>query len=128
MHAARASAVAVTSLRIAYGAALIAAPERLTRKWLGDTAERAGGRIALRALGAREVLLHTGALRASLGGNGALPWLAASVGGDLADIASTVAERNGLPGGSARATAAVAGVSALITAAVAAALATFESG
>jgi hypothetical protein len=127
MQATRASAVAVTSLRIAYGAALIAAPERLTRKWLGDSAERAGGRVALRALGAREVLLHTGALRASLRGNCGLLWLAASVGGDLADIASTVAERDGLPDGSTRATAAVAGVSALITAAVAAALATSES-
>ena len=128
MHAARASAVAVVSLRIAYGAALIAAPERLTRKWLGNTAERAGGRVALRALGARELLLHAGALRASLGGDWTLPWLAASIGGDLADIASTVAERDGLPDGAARATAAVAGASALITAAVAAALATSESG
>jgi hypothetical protein len=122
MHAARASAVAVTGLRIAYGAALIATPERLTRRWLGDTAERAGGRVALRALGAREVLLHSGALRAVLQGGSALPWLAASFGGDLSDIASTVAERDGLPAGSARATAVVAGASALATAAVAAAL------
>jgi hypothetical protein len=122
MHAARASAVAVVSLRIVYGAALIAAPERLTRKWLGDTAERAGGRVALRALGAREVLLHSGALRAVVGGGSALPWLTASFGGDLTDIASTVAERDGLPAGSAQATAAVAGASALLTAAVAAAL------
>jgi hypothetical protein len=128
MHAARASAVAVTSLRIAYGAALIAVPERLTRSWLGDTAERAGGRVALRALGAREVLLHTGALRASLGGNCALPWLAASIGGDLTDITSTVAERSELPDGAARATVVVAGVSALLTAAVAAALASSDSG
>ncbi len=122
MQAARASAAAVMGLRIAYGVALIAAPERLTRSWLGDTAEGAGGRVALRALGAREVLLHAGALRASLGGGSALPWLAVSAGGDLADIASTVAERKGLPDGSARATAVVAGGSALITAAVAAAL------
>ena len=122
MHAARASAVVVVSLRIAYGAALIAAPERLTRKWLGDTAERAGGRVALRALGAREVLLHSGALSAVLAGDTALPWLAASFGGDLTDIAATVAERQGLPDNSARATAAVAGVSALLMAAIAAAL------
>ncbi len=122
MHPVRASAVAVMWLRIAYGAALIAVPERLTRKWLGDTAERAGGRVALRALGAREVLLHSGALRASLRGGAALPWFAASFGGDLADIASTVAERDGLPAGSARATAAVAGASALLTAAMAATL------
>jgi hypothetical protein len=122
MHAARASAVAVTGMRIAYGAALIAIPERLTRSWLGDTAESAGGRVALRALGAREVLLHSGALRAALQGGSALPWLAASFGGDLSDIASTVAERSGLPAGSARATAVVAGASALATAAVAAAL------
>jgi hypothetical protein len=128
MHAARASAVAVTGLRIAYGAGLIATPERLTRRWLGDTAERAGGRVALRALGAREVLLHSGALRASRQGGSALPWLAASFGGDLADIASTVAGRDGLPDGSARATAVVAGASALVTAVVAAALASSGDG
>ena len=63
------------------------------------------------------MLLHSGELRALLAGDSALPWLAASFGGDLTDIASTVAERDELPDGSPQATAAVAGVSALLTAA-----------
>ncbi len=48
--------------------------------------------------------------------------LAASVTGDLADIAATVAGRRGLPDGAAPATLVVAGGSALLTAALAAAI------
>jgi predicted lipoprotein len=122
MTVARASAATVLALRIAYGAALVAAPARLTSRWLGPAAEGAGGRVAIRALGAREVLLHSGALRATLADNTLTPWLAASIGGDLSDIAATFAERDGLPDGAARATVVVAGGSALITAAVGAAV------
>jgi hypothetical protein len=49
------------------------------------------------------------------------PWLAVSIAGDLCDIAATTASRSGLPRGSAPATAAVAGASAAISAAVLAA-------
>ena len=50
------------------------------------------------------------------------PWLAASVAGDLSDIAATVAGRRGLPDGAAPATLAVAGASAVISVAVGALL------
>jgi hypothetical protein len=45
----------------------------------------------------------------------------ASIGGDLSDIASTFAARDGLPAGAAPKTAAVAGGSAALTAAILAA-------
>jgi hypothetical protein len=122
MTVARASAATVLALRIAYGAALVAAPARLTSRWLGPAADGAGGRVAIRALGAREVLLHAGALRATLAGRPLTLWLAASIGGDLSDIAATFADRDGLPDGAAKATAVVAGGSALITAAAAVAV------
>jgi hypothetical protein len=122
----RTAATAVLGLRIAYGVGLVAAPGRLTRGWVGPVADQAGGRVALRALGAREVLLHAGALRAALGAGAPRPWLVASIGGDLADMAATVAARDGLPDRSAPATLAVAGASALATAAVAAALVNYS--
>jgi hypothetical protein len=79
-------------------------------------------RVALRGLGAREVLLHGGGLAATVRGGAVCPWLAASVAGDVADIASTAAGRRGLPDGAAPATLAVAGASALLSVAVGAAV------
>ena len=115
-------AVAVLGLRIAYGAALIASPARLTQRWLGPDGERGPTQVGVRGLGAREVLLHSGALAAALRGGPLRPWLAASIAGDVADIASTAAARGDLPEGSPLATLAVAGGSALISAAVLAAV------
>ena len=109
-------------LRIAYGGALLAAPARVTKNWLGRDRSRAATVVALRALGAREVVLHGGALAAAVGGGAVRPWLAASVGGDCSDVAATFAARHGLPDGAALKTLAVAGGSAALSAAVVAAL------
>ncbi len=116
----RIAAVAVLSLRVAYGAGLIAAPERLARRWLGPTAADAPVQVALRGLGGREVAVHGLAIAAALRGAPVRPLLGVSIAGDLSDIAATAAGRRGLPSGSAPATLAVAGGSALVTAAVAA--------
>jgi hypothetical protein len=114
----------VLGFRIAYGGVLLAAPELATKRWLGaDAAEQAPTRVALRGLGAREVALHAGALAAWLRGEPMLPWLAASVAGDVSDIVSTAASRDGLPDKAAPATAAVAGASAALTVALAVAAA-----
>jgi hypothetical protein len=78
--------------------------------------------VGVRGLGAREMLIHSGALAAALRGAPLRPWLAASIAGDVADIASTTAARAELPAGSAVATLAVAGASAALSAAVAAAV------
>ena len=121
MPVSRALTASVLVLRIAYGAALVAAPARLTRRWLGPAVEHDPTKVALRALGAREILLHAGGLAATARGGAVRPWLAASVAGDLADIVSTAAGRRGLPDGAAPATLAVAGASALVSVAVGAA-------
>jgi hypothetical protein len=118
MTSGRSAVAVVMALRIAYGAALIAAPERLARRWLGADAARPPAQVPLRALGMREVLLHAGGLAAAMRGGDVRPWLAASIAGDLTDIAATVAGRDGLPQGAAPTTAAVAGGSALVSAAV----------
>jgi hypothetical protein len=122
MTSARKAAVAVAAFRIAYGAALAAAPARTTKSWLGPDAARPAAGVALRALGAREIVLHAGAVAAALGDAPVRPWLLASIGGDCADIASTFAARSGVPDGSAVKTLAVAGGSAALSAAVLAVL------
>jgi hypothetical protein len=116
-------AAAVLTFRVAYGAALLIAPGKVAgNRWLGPGAHQPAATVALRGLGAREVALHGIALSALATGGPVRPWLAASIAGDLADIASTFASREGLPSGSPAATAAVAGGSAALTAAVAASL------
>jgi hypothetical protein len=120
MSVQRIAAVAVLGLRVAYGAGLIAAPGRLTRSWLGPVGATPPAAVALRGLGAREIAVHGAGLVALAQHAPVRPWLAASVAGDLADIASTAAARRGLPAGAAPKTLAVAGASALLTVAVAA--------
>jgi hypothetical protein len=119
---ARSAAVAVLGLRVAYGVALIAAPERLARRWLGPSAATGPTQVPLRALGMREALLHSGAIAATLTNQPVRPWLGASIAGDLSDIAATIAARRELPGESPVATAVVAGASAALSGAVAAVL------
>jgi len=122
MPASRIAALAVLGLRIAYGAGLLLAPARLSRRWLGDGVDRASAQVPLRALGVREILLHTGAGAAALQGAPVRPWLVASLAGDVTDIVWTAAGRRQLPDGALAATALVAGGSALISAAVAVAV------
>jgi hypothetical protein len=111
----------VLASRVAYGAALLLAPEKVAgNRWLGPGAGRPAAQVPLRGLGAREVALHGAALASFLRGSPIRPFLVASIAGDLGDIGATTFARAGLPDGSAPATAAVAGGSLLLTAAVAA--------
>jgi hypothetical protein len=101
--------------RVLYGAGLLTVPSKLAAgRWLGPAANEPAATVALRGMGARETLLHVGALAATLTGKPVRPWLA-SIAGDLVDIAATTAARHRLPDGSAVATAAVAGGSAVLS-------------
>jgi hypothetical protein len=115
----RAAAIAVLGLRVAYGAGLIAAPGRLGRRWLGPASATAPTQVPLRALGMREIVLHVGALLATLRGAPLRPWLIGSIAGDLGDVAATIAGRGELPDGASTATVVVGGGSALVSAALA---------
>lgn len=115
MNTGRATVRAVLLLRVSYGVALVAAPRRLALRWLGEDANHASVQVALRGLGAREAILHGGAVLAVRRNAPIRPWLAASVAGDFTDIIATVAERRHLPDGSPLATLAVGGGSALIS-------------
>ena len=100
--------------RLALGAGLLAAPERLASGWLGRDAGRPPVKIVIRAVGARDVALSAGAL-ATLGDRGALrPWIAGALLSDLGDVAATIATPGeALPRNARRGTVALAGGSAL---------------
>ena len=116
-------ATGVLAFRVAYGAALLIAPGKVAaNRWLGPGAHQPAATVALRGLGAREVAVHGIALALLARNAPVRPWLAASIAGDLADIAAAFISRDGIPSGSPAATAAVAGGSAALTAAVAASL------
>ncbi|WP_027008225.1 hypothetical protein [Conexibacter woesei] len=116
----RPAVTAVLALRAVYGVALIAAPERLARRWLGPSAATGPTQVPLRALGMRELLIHGGALVAIATSDAdPKPFLYASIAGDLSDIAATFAARRELPGDAVPATALVAGASAALSAVVA---------
>jgi hypothetical protein len=118
----RRASIAVFGLRIAYGIALAAAPSRMGRRWLGPASGAAPTQVPLQALGAREIVLHVGALLAAVRGGPLRPWLAGSIAGDLSDLAATLAGRDELPKGAPTATVIVGGSSALISAALAVAV------
>ncbi|MDP9346288.1 MAG: hypothetical protein M3P44_11290, partial [Actinomycetota bacterium] len=96
---ARTAAIAVLGLRLAYGAGLVAAPQRLAQRWLGPTSGSAPVQVPLRGLGARELVIHGFAIAAALRGDPVRPYLAASAAGDMADILATLAGRSDLPDG-----------------------------
>ncbi len=104
--------------RIAYSAALIIAPGKAGGPWLGEAAERGGGRVAARALVARDALISAGLGFAAWRGEPMRPWLAALVASDLADIGSTLADRDHLPRHSAPGTVVLAGAAAIAGAAL----------
>src|SRR6201985_69398 len=113
---ARLAAAGVLAFRIAYGAALLVAPGKVAaNRWLGPGARQPAATVALRGLGAREGAVHGIAL-AELTDGPPRPCWAASIAGDLADILSAFASRDGLPDGSPAATAVVASGSAALTA------------
>ncbi len=117
----RAGAIGVLGSRVAYGLALVVSPGKVAgNRWLGAGAREPAAQVPLRGVGSREIALHGLALGAYLRASPIRPLLAASIAGDLADIAATTASRKGLPPGSAKATAAVAGGSLLMTMALAA--------
>lgn len=110
--ATRATITAFAVGRAAFGAALIARPERVGRGWLGEVVDQPATQAAIRGLGARDLTLSAGALAAVARGTGVRAWLLAAVASDLADIAAAVAARDGLPPRAVPGTIALAGGSA----------------
>lgn len=119
----RTAAIALSAGRAAFGAAMVAAPERIGRAWIGEPGRFEQVGVLSRSIGARDVALGGGAAIALVRGDGsARAWLGAQALVDVADFAGTLAARDWLPENGVRATLALAGGSALIAGAAAALL------
>ena len=114
--------IALAAGRVAFGLALVGAPARIGSSWLGPDGMRRSTHVALRGLGARDIALAGGAGWAAARGSAVRPWLLATVGGDLADIAATLAAGDTLPQRARTGTVLLAGGSALAWAGLAAAV------
>ena len=112
----RTAARILTLGRVAFGAALMAAPAKAASGWVGDTAYRPEAQVPLVALGARDMALGLGGAWAVQGGADPRPWLIGGTFSDLADLSATIRHRDALP------PAGVVGVGALAAGAAAAGL------
>jgi hypothetical protein len=105
--------------RLLFGGAFLLAPEGSSRSWIGSAAGTHGGRVMVRATGARDLALATGALTALRSDGDARPWFAAQAVADGSDFLATWAEREGLSRLSTVYALTVAGASTAIAAAYA---------
>jgi hypothetical protein len=84
--------------RVVIGAVLVIAPGAAGRRWIGDAATDPRVKVAVRGLGARDLALGLGALRALDRGEPARGWVQLAAVGDATDAISGVlgARRLGL--------------------------------
>jgi hypothetical protein len=76
--------------RVVIGAVLLVAPGAAGGRWIGDAAADGRVKVAIRGLGARDLALGLGALRALDRGEPARGWVQAAAVGDLTDAVSGV--------------------------------------
>jgi hypothetical protein len=100
--------------RIALGASLVVAPARAARGWVGDDGARPGARVLAVALGARDVAIGAGTVRAIARGSGEHEWLVGSAFCDAADFVATFSRRDALPKAGALGVSALAGSATLL--------------
>src|SRR5215218_5718539 len=110
----------------AFGLNYLVRPQEARTSWIGRAAKRPGTQVMVRAQGARDVALGTGALWALARGDERelRAWVAALTFADVADVGATYRDRDALPKRRARMVLALAGSSALIGGAAAAGLTT----
>jgi hypothetical protein len=109
--------------RLAFGAALLAAPERVASGWIGEDAAREPVKIVTRGLGARDIALSAGVLAFMHDEDTLASLLAFTVLCDLGDVAATLAApADALPANARLGTVAMAGAAAATGAALAVAV------
>ena len=105
--------------RLAFGAGLLAVPERVAKGWIGSDAESESVKIVTRGLGARDIALSSGVLAFLDDEDTLAALLAFTVLCDLCDVASTLAApADALPGNARWGTVAMAGGAAAAGAAL----------
>jgi hypothetical protein len=83
--------------RAALGAGLVAAPGLLGRPWVGPAADDAGGQVALRGLGVRDLVLGGISLHVVTNPQAGPRWMAMCAAADAVDLGATIAARRRLP-------------------------------
>ena len=119
---ARQAALALARGRMAFGAAFLLAPGLAGRMWIGDDAKRGAAKVAVRALGARDLALGLGVVIALDRGAPVRGWLEAGALADTADFAGSLIAGDSIPETARRGTLAIAGGSAAAGVALARAL------
>ncbi len=100
--------------RVVLGGGLVLAPGLVAGGWVGGVADRRDGQALAIGLGARDVALAVGTLRALSSRRGARGWLRAGIVADAADLVATLRARDALPPLAVPAVAAIAGGSVLL--------------
>jgi hypothetical protein len=94
---ARDAARAYGAGRLALGAGLLVAPGLLGRPWLGVTASEPAGQVALRALGARDLIIGGIALHTVDHPEVGPRWQRTCAAADAVDALATLVARRSLP-------------------------------
>ena len=103
--------------RVLFGLGYIVAPDRVGGGWIGRQASRPQTKVLTRALGARDLVLGLGALRALRSEDAAVrTWFAAHTVADGTDLVATIIARDELPTKGFRFATAMAGASTAIAA------------
>ena len=100
--------------RVALGGGLVLAPGVVAGGWVGGVADKRDGQALAIGLGARDVALALGAMRALGSGRGAGAWVRAGMLADAADLVATLRARDSLPALAVPGVAAIAGASLLL--------------
>jgi hypothetical protein len=105
--------------RMVVGAALMIAPGFVGGRWIGEQAEHPAVKVLTRALGVRDFALGLGAAIAIDRGVPVRGWFEAGALSDVVDLVATLAAGGAIPDRARKVTVAVAGASALMSAALA---------
>ncbi len=100
--------------RVAAGSGLALAPGVVAGGWVGGVADKRDGQALAIGLGARDVAIAAGTLRALSARRGARAWLWAGIVADAADLVAPLRARDSLPPLAVPAVAAIAGGSVLL--------------
>lgn len=113
-------ATALALGRVGLGLALIVAPERIGRAWIGPAGTERAVEVVSRAVGIRDVAIGVGGAAALLAGSdSARAWLTAAAAADAGDLVATLLARDVLPAQGVAAVGTLAGGSAIVCAAAA---------
>jgi hypothetical protein len=100
--------------RLVAGGGLTFAPGVVAGGWVGAAADKRDGQLLAIGLGARDVAIALGTLRALRSRRGAAAWLRAGLVADAADLVATLRARDALPPLAVPAVVAIAGGSVLL--------------